>query len=88
MKIAKIDHDAKAVALAKWSLWVKILKMRAKNRSKKHLIYILQPMQNTQFGQKIKLLKICEKRLYKQIKVVLCKKWLEKTANIRKMRPF
>ena len=40
LKIAKIDHDAKAVALAKWSLWVKILKMHAKNRSKKHLIYI------------------------------------------------
>ena len=43
-------------------------------------------MQNTQFGQKIKLPKTCEKRLYKHIRVVLCKRRLEKTANIRKMR--
>ena len=38
------------------------------------------------FGQKLKLPKTCEKRFYKHIKVVLCKKQLEKTANIRKMR--
>ena len=37
-------------------------------------------------GQKIKLLKTCEKPFYKHIKLVLCKKRLEKTANIRKMR--
>jgi len=39
-------------------------------------------------GQKIKLPKTCRKRFYKHIKVVLCKKRLEKAANIRKMRAF
>ena len=43
-------------------------------------------MQNTQFGQTIKLPKTCEKRLYNHIRVVLCKKRLQKTANTRKMR--
>ena len=36
----------------------------------------------------MKMPKRCEKRLYKHIKVVLCKKRLEKKANIRKMRAF
>ena len=40
------------------------------------------------FRQKIKLLKTCGKRLYKHITVVLCKKRMEQTANIRKMRRF
>ena len=39
-------------------------------------------------GQKLKLRKECEKQLQKHITVVLCKKRLQKTANIRKMRPF
>ena len=39
-------------------------------------------------GQKIKLPKTCEQRPYKHIRVVLCKKRLQKTANIRKMRTF
>ena len=39
-------------------------------------------------GQKLKMPKTCDKRLYKHITVVLCKKRLKKTANIRKMRPF
>ena len=39
-------------------------------------------------GQKIKLPKTCEKRFYKHFEVVLCKKPLQKTANIRKMRAF
>ena len=47
-----------------------------------------RPMQNTQFGSKIKLPKTCEKRLYKHIQVVVCKKRLQKTENIRKMRAF
>ena len=38
--------------------------------------------------KKIKLPKTCEKRFYKHIKVVLCKKQLQKTDNIRKMRAF
>ena len=40
------------------------------------------------FRQKIKLPKTCGKRIYKHIKVVLCKKRMEQTANIRKMRRF
>ena len=39
-------------------------------------------------GQKIKLPKICKKRFYKYIKVVLSKNRLQKTAYIRKMRAF
>ena len=37
-------------------------------------------------GQKLKMPKTCEKPFYKNIKVVLCKKPLEKTPNIRAMR--
>ena len=40
------------------------------------------------FRQKIKLPETCGKRLYKHITVVLCKKRMEETANIRKMRRF
>ena len=39
-------------------------------------------------GQKLKMPKTCEKRFYKNIGVVLCKKPLQKTPNIREMRPF
>ena len=46
------------------------------------------PCKILSLGQKIKLPKTCEKRLYKHTRVVLCKKGLEKTANIRKMRAF
>ena len=49
-------HNAKAIAHAKYSVWVKKLN--------------------------------CEKAFYKHIKIVLCKKRLEKTANIRKMGAF
>ena len=38
--------------------------------------------------KKLKLPKICEKRFYKHIQVVLCKKRLQKVANIREMRSF
>ena len=58
--MAKNGHNAKAIAQAKYSVWVK----------------------------KIKLPETYEKRFHKHIKVVLCKKRLEKTANIRKMRAF
>ena len=40
------------------------------------------------FRQKIKLPETCGKRVYKHITVVLCKKRMEETANIEKMRPF
>ena len=46
------------------------------------------PCKILSLDQKIKLPKACKKRFYKHIKVVLCKKRLEKTANIRKMRAF
>ena len=39
-------------------------------------------------AQKIKLPKTYKKRLYKHIRVVLYKKRLQKTANVRKMRAF
>ena len=38
--------------------------------------------------QKINMLKTCEKRLYKHVTIVLCKRRLEKTANIRKTGRF
>ena len=37
-------------------------------------------------GQKLKMPKTCEKPFCKNIKVVLCKKPLEKTPNIQEMR--
>ena len=46
----------------------------------------IAPCKILSLGQKIKLPKVCEKAFYKHIKIVLCKKRLEKTANIRKMR--
>ena len=54
-----IDH-AKAITLAKWSVWVKKLKMP----------------------------KTCEKAFYSNIRVVVCKKALEKTPNIGEVRQF
>ena len=65
-RILKIDHLAKAIAhaksisFAKWSVWVKKLKMP----------------------------KTCEKPFYNIIRVVLCKKPLEKATNVGEMREF
>ena len=39
-------------------------------------------------AQKLKIPKLCDKRLYKHIRLVLCKKRLQKAANISEMRPF
>ena len=39
-------------------------------------------------AQKFKCLETCEKRFYKHVRVLLCKKPLEKTPNIREMTPF
>ena len=49
-----------------------------------------KPLQNRQFGSKIKMAKkTCAKRLYKKTRVVLCKKPLKKKkSNIREMRRF
>ena len=76
----------------------------AKNGSKKHLIFQKwEHFENSQnwprskgyrlckiagLGQKVKMPKTCEKRFYNHIRVVVCKKRLEKTPNIRKMRAF
>ena len=74
--------------------------MCAKNRSKKHLIFEkwehfengqnwpqcmgYSPCKMLSLGQKLKMPKRCEKRFYYHIKVVVCKKPLQKTPNIRK----
>ena len=39
-------------------------------------------------GQKLKIPKTCENPFYQIIRVVLCKKPLEKMGNIREMREF
>ena len=39
-------------------------------------------------GENFKWPKMREKRFYKDARFVLCKKPLEKTPNIREMRPF
>ena len=39
-------------------------------------------------GHKLKMPKTCDKRLYKHIRLVLCKRRLQKAANIWEMRPF
>ena len=39
-------------------------------------------------AQKLKRPKTCDKRLYKHIRLVSCKKQLQKAANIWGMRPF
>ena len=39
-------------------------------------------------AQKLKFQKTCQNPFYKSFTVVLCKKPLQKTTNIREMRPF
>ena len=46
------------------------------------------PCKILSLGQNIKLPKTWEKRLYKHIRIVLCKKPFPKTTNIRKIRAF
>ena len=112
--ILKIGHRAKAIALAKWSVWVKTYNSEqhakncyliilecfcAKNRLTKYQIfdrwddfenrpsckgYSLGKM--VSLGQNLKFRKTSEKRLFNHIRVVLCKKPLEKTPNILQMR--
>ena len=76
----------------------------ARSRSKKHLIFEKwENFENGQnwpwwkgyslckivnLAQKLKIQKKWEKRLYDHIRVVVCKKPLQKTPNIRKMRAF
>ena len=73
----------------------------AKNRSKKHQIFTkldhfknrpsykgYSPCEILTLGQKLKLQKTCQNLFYKSFKVVLQKNPLEKTPNIREIRPF
>ena len=46
------------------------------------------PCKMGSLGQKLNVLKRCEKRAYDHIRVVVSKKALEKTPNTRKMRGF
>ena len=46
------------------------------------------PWKGVSLAQKLKMPKRCEKRLYDLIRVGVCKKPLQKTLNIRKMRAF
>jgi len=46
-----------------------------------------RPMQNPHFGSKIKIRKTCQNPFCKSFSVVLSKKPLEKTPNVREMRP-
>ena len=48
----------------------------------------LLPLTTNHFGSKNKIAKNILKRIYKHIILILCKKPLEKTPNIRQMRPF
>ena len=71
----------------------------ARNRSKKHQIFQkwehfenrpsckgYSPCKILILSQKLKFQKTCQNPLYKSFRVVLCKKPLEKTPNIREMR--
>ena len=73
----------------------------AKKRSKKHQMFEKwdnfvnrQPWKGyslckmVSLGQKIKIPKKCEKPFYKILRVILCKKPLQKTPNIREMTQF
>ena len=46
------------------------------------------PCKMVSLGQKLKMLKRCEKRSYDHIKVVVSKKALQKTPNTGKIRGF
>ena len=118
-KIGKNGHNAKAIAHAKWSVWVNnynclkdaknvstnTLKLfYARNGSTKQLIFEkrehfengqkwpqskgYRPCKMVSLRQKLKMPKRCEKLLDDHITVVVCKKALQKTAYIRKIRAF
>ena len=114
--ILKISHFAKAIAHAKWSVWVKNEKCQkhAKSHSTRtiELFCAKTARQNTKYSRnerilkighfakaiahskgsvwvkKLKMQKTCEKPFYKNSRVVLCRKRLEKKPNIQEMREF
>ena len=89
-------------ATSDWATTLNLL--CAKNRSKKHLIFekwqhfengqnwprciFYSPCKMVSLGQKLKMRKGFDKRLYDHIKLVVCKKPLQKTPNIRKLTAF
>ena len=114
--ILKIGHLAKAIAFAKWSVWLK--NSNGQKRAKKDSTSTLElfcgkkPLEKTpnirkwdyfesrpsckcyrlckmvSLAEKFKWPKPCEKTFYKNVRVVLCKKPLEKTPYSREVRPF
>ena len=117
--MAKIGHDAKPRAFAKWSFQVKNLKCEkgAEKEWYEHIRVVVcnKPLQKTRnirkkehfdigqvwprrkgyslckmvsLGQKLKMPKRCEKRLYEHIRVVVCKNRSKKTPNVRELRAF
>ena len=119
LKTGKNGHNAKAIAFAKWSVWLKNYNCEkhaknscrstlqlcyAKNGSKKQLIFekwdhfenlqkwpqceVYSLCKMVSLAQKLKIPKKSDKRLSKHIRLVLCKKQLQKAANIWEMRPF
>ena len=53
-----------------------------------HLAKAIGFPKSSLLGQKLNMQKRCKKRFYNHITVVLCKKAVLKTANIREMRRF
>ena len=47
-----------------------------------------RPCKILTLAQKLKMPKRCEKRFYDHVRNIVCKKGIEKTANIGKMRAF
>ena len=93
--ILNIGHHAKPIAFAKSSLWVTNYNSKKpawKNTKYSRNEMILKIRHNLRpipsLGQKFRLQKICQNLFHEWFTVVLCKKTLEKTPNIREMRPF
>ena len=117
--MVKMGHDTKAIALAKYSVWVKRLKIAKwweewlhdhirvtvwKTRSKNDLI--LEKREHFEIGQnwprrkgysfckmisvgqKLKVPKRCEKRLYDHIRADVCKKLLQKHLRFEKWEHY
>ena len=81
--------------------WKAFRVVLCKNRSKKHSIFEkwdhfknwllskgYSPCKNLILGQKLKFQKTWQNAFYKPLRVVLSKKPLQKTLNIREMRQF
>ena len=101
-KILRMGQKIKLAKTCEKCLWKHSRVVLCKKRLEKQLIFEkwehfengqkwpqckgYSPCKIHSLGQKMKVPKTCGRRFYKHITVVLCKKRLEKTANIRKMR--